>query len=552
MGNAFRSVMGMGTIYGFDIAVEEAFRNILIHSDMNEFYCMYEPNQYQEMIIKRKIRAAKRPEVKYHMISEYDALWKNEVIDIDILHSVSMDFLPLFHYRDKFVKRVPPITYTIHGVSYPNYINDFYIMQLFAPVKEYDSIICTSNSVKKVISNMHEKISEELYEKKKIKVEYNGRLDVIPLGIDVERFKPSDKNEMRIKLGIPLDSFVILWLGRLSAYDKADLYPLFIVLKRLLAHNIGKKIHLVIAGHDREGAPHLEALKQYAGELGVNEQVIFMQDYDVKNRNEIFSCADLFTSPVDNIQETFGITPLEAMACGIPQIVSDFDGYKDTVVDGETGFKISTVWAKCDDDINRAGMLPCDAEHRLFLHHFLTAQSIVLDLEEYEAKIQMLMDYPDLKEKMGKASRQRAKELYDWRNIIKKYDELWRELHNISIYSNGEKKSNEMIYMEPSYYRSFLPYVSKSIDNDIMLYITEEGKDICCGRIKYIVHYEYEKYLQETKIAFELLEHIYSQGGNSKMKLLADYFEQYSENIIKRGIMKLLKQGFISFKNKSC
>ena len=125
---------------------------------------------------------ATKPLTEYSF-EEYDALWKDEKIDIDILHSVSMEFLSLYHYRDKFIKGTPPITYTIHGASYPNYINDFYLMQLLSPVKKYDSLICTSTSVKKVVMNMHEKISEELLEKKGIDVKYQGRLDVIPLGM---------------------------------------------------------------------------------------------------------------------------------------------------------------------------------------------------------------------------------------------------------------------------------------------------------------------------------------------------------------------------------
>ena len=45
----------------------------------------------------------------------------------------------------------------------------------------------------------------------------------------------------------------------------------------------------------------------------------------------------------DNIQETFGLTPVEAMAAGLPCVVSDWNGYKDTVADGETGFRIPTT-----------------------------------------------------------------------------------------------------------------------------------------------------------------------------------------------------------------
>lgn len=66
----------------------------------------------------------------------------------------------------------------------------------------------------------------------------------------------------------------------------------------------------------------------------------------------MYNSADCFTSPIDNIQETFGITPLEAMSCGIPQIVSDWNGYRETVVDNVTGFRIPSYWCRCDKDIS--------------------------------------------------------------------------------------------------------------------------------------------------------------------------------------------------------
>ena len=56
-----------------------------------------------------------------------------------------------------------------------------------------------------------------------------------------------------------------------------------------------------------------------------------------------WSAADVFLSLVDNPQETFGLAPVEAMAAGIPVVVSDWDGYRFTVSDGVEGFRIPTL-----------------------------------------------------------------------------------------------------------------------------------------------------------------------------------------------------------------
>src|SRR5690606_25457261 len=62
-----------------------------------------------------------------------------------------------------------------------------------------------------------------------------------------------------------------------------------------------------------------------------------------EDRMTAWAGADVFCSLSDNIQESFGITPIEAMAAGLPVVVSDWDGYKDTVQDGVEGFRVPTI-----------------------------------------------------------------------------------------------------------------------------------------------------------------------------------------------------------------
>ena len=76
-----------------------------------------------------------------------------------------------------------------------------------------------------------------------------------------------------------------------------------------------------------------------------NVRVITLDGRVAANRETAWASADVFCSLSDNIQETFGIVPVEAMAAGLPVIVSDWDGYKDTVRDGIDGFRIPTIAA---------------------------------------------------------------------------------------------------------------------------------------------------------------------------------------------------------------
>ena len=149
---------------------------------------------------------------------------------------------------------------------------------------------------------------------------------------------------------------------------------------------------------------------------------------------------------------------------------------------------------------------------------------------------------------MGRASRERAEQMYQWANVVKQYDELWDELHSIYISEQKEKKQNEMIFMEPSYYRIFNPYVSDTLENNTNLHITAEGIQVCKGELEYVLHYDYEKNLLESDVANKILKYIFEVNDTLTIQSIVDYFNEYNDNLIKRGIMKLVKQGFVSYK----
>lgn len=62
-----------------------------------------------------------------------------------------------------------------------------------------------------------------------------------------------------------------------------------------------------------------------------------------EERLAVYSAADIFVSPSDNMQETFGLTLLEAGAAELPAVVSDWDGYRDIIVHDETGFLVPVL-----------------------------------------------------------------------------------------------------------------------------------------------------------------------------------------------------------------
>ena len=146
---------------------------------------------------------------------------------------------------------------------------------------------------------------------------------------------------------------------------------------------------------------------------------------DAENRR-IAWAADVVCSLSDNIQETFGIVPIEAMAAGLPVVVTDWDGYKDTIRDGVDGFRIPTIAPKpgLAGDLARRHALGIDT-YDFYCGH--SSALVAVHSQKLTQAFIELFQSPELRKKMGDAGSLRARQNYDWRVIIPRYEELWKE-----------------------------------------------------------------------------------------------------------------------------
>ena len=120
-------------------------------------------------------------------------------------------------------------------------------------------------------------------------------------------------------------------------------------------------------------------------------------------RRSVWHAADLFVSPSDSIQETFGLAVLEAMAVGLPVVASDWDGYRDIVRDGETGFLAPTLMV----DGATAGATVRLMVGELTYDHFLAecSQATAVDVPAMAEAIARLAGDAALRRRMGEAGR---------------------------------------------------------------------------------------------------------------------------------------------------
>ncbi|MDH0868156.1 glycosyltransferase family 1 protein [Mitsuaria sp. GD03876] len=166
------------------------------------------------------------------------------------------------------------------------------------------------------------------------------RIAQVPCGVDLDEFGPGDKLQARRRLHLPEDEFIVLQLGRLVPRKGVDNV---IRAAAALRQIPGRSFRLLIVGGestvpDETRTPEIGRLRRIAQEAGGEANVTFVGRRDRDQLRDYYRAADVFvTTPW---YEPFGITPLEAMACGTPVIGAEVGGIQHTVVDGLTGYLV--------------------------------------------------------------------------------------------------------------------------------------------------------------------------------------------------------------------
>jgi len=212
----------------------------------------------------------------------------------------------------------------------------------------------------------------------KVKESYlnNYRVEIIPNGIDIETFKPSEQTEAQKKLGIRGGKGVILFVAADLRDERKGASYFFEALQYVKTHKwlvltLGKSMDL------QRKLPENVCVKQ----LGY-----------VSDRNElakVYSAADVFCIP--SLDDNFPTTVLESMACGTPAV----------------GFRVGGIPEQIKND---CGIL-VDPK----------------DIQGLGKAIETLLRDDDLRERMGRASRDRATSEYSIKKFLNRYVKLYDE-----------------------------------------------------------------------------------------------------------------------------
>ena len=298
---------------------------------------------------------------------------------------------------------------------------------LTAPLEPWDALVCTSRAVVDSVRRLWSAEAEWLRERLAARRVPEPMLAEIPLGADCDALAPDPalRAEWRRRLELADDEVAFLFLGRLSFHAKGNPLPMYLALEHA-ARESGRRIRLLLAGWFAN--EHIEkAFRAGAAHFcpSVRLQVLDGRQDDIRTR--VWQAADVFISLADNIQETFGLTPVEAMAAGLPCVVSDWDGYRGTVRDGEDGFRIPT---RMPPPGLGADIAARHADGVADYDRYIGEASlfVAVDVEAAKAACLRLAGDAGLRRRLGEAARRRAMDVFDWRQVVGRYRDLWAEL----------------------------------------------------------------------------------------------------------------------------
>lgn len=294
-----------------------------------------------------------------------------------------------------------------------------------APQAPWDAVICTSRAVHAAISrNMQ--LADAHLEARFGALPPRPLLPVIPLGIDcaAHAHDPAARAALRRRMGWGEADIVVATLSRLLPYGKFDPGPLFLALQAAQAQLPDHRLHMLACGlyADTHSKTTFEAC---ARAFMPDVSYTHLDGADATARSETLSGADIFTFPIDNIQETFGLAPVEAMAAGLPVITSDWDGMRDTVTQ-DVGIRIPTLSASARHTAPE-GWRHLTRQQSYAQYGSNVSALTALDLPALTRAFVDLAQNPDTRRRMGKAGLARARSHYDWSAIIPQMQDLWAE-----------------------------------------------------------------------------------------------------------------------------
>jgi glycosyltransferase involved in cell wall biosynthesis len=441
-------------INGRRVAGESFLRGFLRHGEVEEFVLLAQDTGGLGPV--QALAQQLRPEVALRGVG---------LLRPAQIAPVSTVFFPSPNFSAESWRRAPygtaawAICGITHTTSTAAVMQGFFDLRM-APVQPWDAVICTSQAVRASVEYQMERIDAHIRAHLRAEPPPRPMLPVIPLGVHCDDFEPDPAAgaALRARLGAGPRDVVFTTIARLTPHEKFDPLPIYLAMQAAQAELPDRKLHIAFCGQFREDYAR-RVFEEGAKALMPDVGFTLLDGGDAGERKAALSGADVFMFLIDNIQETFGLAPLEGMAAGLPLLVSDWDGMKDTVPP-EVGFRVTT----------RTLTGPALAQEALryqggtdsYVQYCASTSALVeIDQGELVARILTLARDPELRRRMGAAGRAHVRARYDWAAVIPQMQDLWAEQDALRRVGVSRRYPADGLPVAPSPTNLFASYPSE-------------------------------------------------------------------------------------------
>lgn len=258
-------------------------------------------------------------------------------------------------------------------------------------------------------------------------------------------------------------------MGRLCHQSKSNHLVTLLAVERAVSK--GERVRLVFAGASQNPTTVAE-LRSFVARAAGTLAIEVVADPDDALKHALFAAADVFVSLSDNIQETFGLAVVKAMASRLPCVVSDWGGHRDLIRSGREGFLVPTVMAPPAMGTMLGALSRIGA---LGYHGYVgqVAARTAVDVEAAASALRRLLSSRQARMEMGERALRRAVECFDWTVVLAAHRELRDRLHSVRQTFRRAPVSSIPPF---SPFETFSKHATRTIDHSDVVRLVASGE----------------------------------------------------------------------------
>ena len=281
--------------YSRPIRLDAFSQNITYHEVRIQDYPLFEYPPYESALASSMVDVAR--------FQDLDLFHVHYAIPHASAGNLARDILA------RMGRRVPVIT-TLHGTD----------ITLVGKNKAYEPVVSHSINSSDGVTAVSQFLKDETFSQLHVDTD----IEVIPNFVDNDRFKRQDKDHFHKIIAANNEKILV----HTSNFRKVKRVEDVILTFKIVQEQVPAKLLMIGDGPERSRAEGL------CRELGICSNVHFLGSQNPVE--EIYSIADLFLMP--SASESFGLSALEALSCGMPVVSSNAGGLPEVNIDGETGY----------------------------------------------------------------------------------------------------------------------------------------------------------------------------------------------------------------------